>query len=107
MSDGGTATLADGGQYQGELKGDAPQGVGRCKWADGSVYQGEWRTGKMHGKGENQLQIPFGLTASTQADAFPHPASELARPLSAWLSSLCVHHPLSHGLSSGWRAYPR
>jgi hypothetical protein len=47
------ATLADGGQYQGELKpsSDVPQGSGRCKWPDGSSYEGEWRSGKMHGKG--------------------------------------------------------
>ena len=44
-------TLADGGVYKGELKGEAPQGQGSCVWPDGSSYEGEWRSGKMHGKG--------------------------------------------------------
>jgi len=74
MSDG-PATLADGGQYQGELKGDVPQGVGKCKWADGTVYQGEWRTGKMHGKGENQQLPPPVEICPPQRNAFSHPAS--------------------------------
>ena len=47
-------TLADGGSYRGELKGDAPHGQGKCAWPDGSTYEGEWRSGKMHGKGNFQ-----------------------------------------------------
>ena len=47
-------TLADGGVYKGELKGEAPHGQGSCAWPDGSKYEGEWRSGKMHGKGAFQ-----------------------------------------------------
>jgi hypothetical protein len=58
-----TLQLEDGGEYNGEVKDEKPQGQGTCVWPGGATYTGEWRAGVMHGKGwiwlpPTRLQVP-------------------------------------------------
>jgi len=43
--------LADGGRYQGELRGGRAHGRGVLRWPNGDRYEGEFRNGRMHGRG--------------------------------------------------------
>ena len=40
-----------GSSYDGEWKGDRPNGHGKYKSSDGSVYEGEWLNGARDGDG--------------------------------------------------------
>ena len=47
----GTATYADGAQYQGSWADDFRSGEGVHNYANGDKYEGAWKSGKRHGLG--------------------------------------------------------
>ncbi|XP_066354271.1 phosphatidylinositol 4-phosphate 5-kinase 6-like [Miscanthus floridulus] len=44
--------LASGDFYEGDLRGDLPDGTGKFLWTDGSIYDGSWRRGRASGHGK-------------------------------------------------------
>jgi hypothetical protein len=42
----------NGNIYDGEFKGDLPNGTGKCNYANGKIYEGQYKDGKRHGKGK-------------------------------------------------------
>lgn len=51
-------------EYDGEMAGDLPNGVGKAKYADGTEYVGTWVNGLFHGSGK--LQIPSKQSGEMQ-----------------------------------------
>ena len=44
--------VPDGRKYDGDLKGDKPDGRGIMRYPDGREYEGDWKDGKFRGNGE-------------------------------------------------------
>lgn len=66
--------------YEGQWRGGAPHGRGKCTYADGDVYDGEWVEGQRHGEGSlSHPQVTFKL-----GEIVPPPEKELrGRPATA------------------------